>query len=63
MRTDKKRVQTSVPRDGDKRLGIERRRFSYDAHISERRSGQDRRAGMRRELFAEKYDQIASACC
>jgi hypothetical protein len=48
MRTDKQRVHTSVPRNGDKRLGIERRRFSYDVHIPERRSGQDRRsAGVR----------------
>ncbi len=37
--------------NGDKRSGIERRRFSYHAHIPERRSGLDRRAGMRRELL------------
>jgi len=27
----------------DKRLGLDRREFSYDKHIPERRSGRDRR--------------------
>ena len=31
--------------DGDRRLGIDRRRFSYNAHIPERRSGEERRFG------------------
>jgi hypothetical protein len=31
--------------DGDRRLGIDRRRFSYNAHIPERRSGAERRFG------------------
>ena len=62
MRTDKKRVQASVPQNGDKRLGIERRRFFYDAHLPERRSGQDRRmAGVRAEIASESYSQIALA--
>jgi len=62
MRTDKQRVQTSVPRNGDKRLGIERRRFFYDAHIPERRSGEDRRsAGVRAAITSECYSQIALA--
>jgi hypothetical protein len=43
MDADKQKVRAFVPRRGDKRSGIERRRFSYDAHIPERRSGQDRR--------------------
>jgi hypothetical protein len=30
---------------GGRRLGIERRQFSYDQHIPERRSGQERRRG------------------
>ena len=60
MRANKQRVQTSVPRNGDKRLGVERRRFSYDAHIPERRSGLDRRsAGVRPEITSESYSQIA----
>jgi hypothetical protein len=29
--------------DEDRRLGIDRRRFSYNAHIPERRSGAERR--------------------
>ena len=28
---------------GDRRLGIDRRRFSYDVHIPERRTGEERR--------------------
>jgi hypothetical protein len=57
MHTDKNRVHTSVPRSGDRRSGIERRRFSYSAHIPERRSGQDRRGEeLRRELVAGNYD-------
>jgi hypothetical protein len=52
MRTDNQRVQGSVPWNGDKRSGIERRRFSYNAHIPERRSGLDRRTeGMRQEQY------------
>ena len=30
----------------DKRLGLDRRQFSYDKHIPERRSGQDRRTNL-----------------
>jgi hypothetical protein len=60
MHTDKLRDQTSVPQNGDKRLGIERRRFSYDVHIPERRSGQDRRSeGIHRDSAAERYIEIA----
>jgi hypothetical protein len=60
MNTDKRRVQTSVLRNGDKRLGIERRRLSYDVHIPERRSGLDRRnSGVRQTIGEESYSQIA----
>ena len=31
-----------------RRLGIDRRRFSYDFHVPERRSGKDRRSGLDR---------------
>jgi len=31
--------------DEDRRLGIDRRRFSYDVHIPERRTGEERRFG------------------
>ena len=34
-----------------RRLNIERRQFSYDAHIPERRSGNDRRNGEDRRLM------------
>ena len=30
--------------NGGRRLGIERRQFSYDFHIPERRSGKERRS-------------------
>ena len=33
---------------GDRRSGIERRRFTYTIHIPERRSGEDRRSGLDR---------------
>jgi len=59
MSSNKQKILTSVPQNGDKRSGIERRRFSYDAHIPERRSGQDRRsAGVRLEITSESYSQI-----
>jgi hypothetical protein len=37
------RVSISLEGDGNRRSGLERRRFSYDAHIPERRSGAERR--------------------
>jgi hypothetical protein len=62
MRTSKQRAQILIPRTGNSRLGVERRRFSYDAHIPERRSGQDRRsAGVRPEITSESYSQIGLA--
>ena len=36
--------------NGGRRSGIERRSFSYDYHIPERRSGKDRRSGNDRRL-------------
>jgi hypothetical protein len=36
--------------NGDSRSGFERRQFSYDKHIPERRSGDDRRNGFDRRL-------------
>jgi len=38
------------PDNGGRRLGIERRQFSYTQHIPERRSGKDRRLGNDRRL-------------
>ena len=36
--------------NGGRRSGIERRKYSYDFHIPERRSGKDRRGGNDRRL-------------
>jgi hypothetical protein len=36
--------------NGGRRLGIDRRQFSYDEHIPERRSLKDRRSGIDRRL-------------
>lgn len=42
-------VEPNVLHDkGGRRLGDDRRIFSYDAHIPERRSGKDRRDGIDR---------------
>ena len=43
MRTHKKTIPKSGSGNRESRSGIERRRFSYAAHIPERRSGMDRR--------------------
>lgn len=43
--------------NGGRRLGIDRRQFSYPLHIPERRSGLDRRRGMdRRDMQASGLD-------
>jgi hypothetical protein len=42
-----------LPNNGERRLGIERRQFSYDFHIPERRSGNERRSGLDRRLKQE----------
>ncbi len=34
--------------NGGRRLGIDRRQFSYDLHIPERRSSEERRSGLDR---------------
>ena len=36
--------------NGGRRLGIDRRQFSYLIHIPERRSGKERRSGLDRRL-------------
>ena len=43
-----------LPDNGGRRSGIERRQFSYDVHIPERRSGKDRRKGFDRRLKPRK---------
>lgn len=39
----------------DRRLGTDRRRFSYAVHIPERRSGIDRRKGLNRRGSQRDY--------
>jgi len=39
-----------LPYNGGRRSGIDRREFSYTAHIPERRSGNERRSGVDRRL-------------
>jgi len=34
--------------NGGRRLGVDRRQFSYDFHIPERRTGRERRSGLDR---------------
>lgn len=40
----------------ERRSGTDRRQFTYDFHIPERRSGQDRRSGFDRRLEARKSE-------
>jgi DNA-binding XRE family transcriptional regulator len=48
---DENKVMVSFIRDnGGERLGLDRRQFSYDRHIPERRSAKDRRNGIDRRL-------------
>ncbi|MBW1670780.1 MAG: hypothetical protein JRJ40_05160 [Deltaproteobacteria bacterium] len=48
---DENENMASFIRDnGDERLGLDRREFSYDWYIPERRSGKDRRNGLDRRL-------------
>jgi hypothetical protein len=39
-----------LPDNGGRRSGIDRRQFSYTAHIPELRSGKERRSGVDRRL-------------
>jgi DNA-binding XRE family transcriptional regulator len=41
---------------GGKRLGLDRRQFSYDKHIPERRSGKDRRSKLDKRLKPRKSE-------
>ena len=43
-------MEHTLTDNGGRRSGIERRQFSYDFHIPERRSGKDRRSGLDRRL-------------
>ena len=39
-----------LPDNGGRRSGLDRREFSYTAHIPERRSGKERRSGVDRRI-------------
>ena len=41
-------MESSIKDNGGRRSGVDRRQFSYNTHISERRSGKDRRSGLDR---------------
>ena len=41
-----------LPDNGGRRVDIDRRQFSYDFHVPERRRGKDRRGGFDRRLEA-----------
>ena len=43
-------MKRALPDNGGRRSGIDRRQFSYTAHIPERRSGRERRSGFDRRL-------------
>jgi hypothetical protein len=40
----------ALPDNGGRRSGIERREFSYNSHIPERRSGKERRSGLDKRI-------------
>jgi hypothetical protein len=48
------RINYFLSDKGGRRTGINRRRFSYDAHIPERRSGLDRRGNKDRRAGQER---------
>jgi len=43
-------MDAPLPDNGGRYLGVERRKFSYDFHIPERRSGKERRSGLDKRL-------------
>jgi DNA-binding XRE family transcriptional regulator len=54
---DENEVMATFIRDnGGERLGLDRRQFSYDRHIPERRSDQDRRSKLDRKLKPRKSE-------
>ena len=46
--------------NGGRRSGIDRRHFSYNAHVPERRSGQDRRSDKDRRTGVERREVIGA---
>ena len=57
INSDENEVMASFIRNnGGKRLGLERREYSYDKHIPERRSGNDRRSELDRRQKSRKSE-------
>jgi hypothetical protein len=57
QKTKQNKVMASFIRDnGIRRLGLDRREFSYDEHIPERRSDIDRRSGLDRRLMPRRAE-------
>jgi hypothetical protein len=55
--SDETEVMASFIKDnGGKRLGLDRRQYSYDKHIPERRSDMDRRSKLDRRLKPRKSE-------
>ena len=48
------RINCFLSAKGGRRIGIDRRQFSYDAHIPERRCGLDRRSNIDRRAGQER---------
>ena len=51
-----RRKITVLKDNGGRRLGIDRRQYSYAAHIPERRDGQERRSGVDRRKSTRTMD-------
>lgn len=57
INSDENEVMASFIRDnGGERLGLDRRKFSYDRHIPERRSAKNRRSKLDRRLKPRKSE-------
>jgi hypothetical protein len=50
-------MKSTLLDNGGRRLGIDRRQFSYTLHIPERRSGKERRSGLDRRLKQRASNQ------
>jgi len=53
---DNSKIEYNLTETGGRRLGMERRSFSYGLHLPERRDGQDRRIGKDRRSGKEPRD-------
>ena len=48
---DDSKSLVTIQNKGDRRMGVDRRLFSYSLHIPERRTGKDQRTGKDRRKF------------